>query len=269
VLRVHEALELRDVDFSLPVRPIVDFVDHEVAFDLDGLGKSFFRRVTKALTKIHKKIYHATVPKFIRDHVRRVGKRLKKDLVKFGPFIAIAAQILNFIPGLGVLVGLAIMAAATAISVGATVVKQQEAKKAAKKEEAAAAAEDAAAEAAEYKDAGAKADEAYAKGAQQLFIPKYGMTQDKWSKLTSKDKISFLNGVVFDAHPEQATQVGITRDQFNQLLPEEQVAVLAKFGGLGDEFFDESSPLTYVAIGATALAIVVVVYLVTRRKKKA
>jgi hypothetical protein len=269
VLRVHDALELKDVDFSLPVRPISDFASYEYLPELDdlGLGKSFFRKVTGTLTKIHKKIYHATVPAALRKVLRKVGGKLKKVLVKAAPFIAIAAQILNFIPGLGVLVGLAIMAGAAAVSVGAAVIQQKEAKKKMKTAEKQAEAQERAEEQARYEEAGKKADEAYAKGGPQYFAPKYGMTPDKWGKLTNKDKLIFLNTAVFDMHPEEAAKLGVTREAFGQMLPEEQVIVLAKLGGAGDEIFDESSPLTYIAIGAGALAIILVVYLLTRRKK--
>lgn len=267
MVRVHDDTPIADLQFGLEVRPIGEVAGEALYGEFGDLGKSFFKKITSALTKVHRAIYHATVPGFIRKQLLKVGKQAKKQFIKLAPFIAIAAQILNFIPGLGVVVGLAIMAGATAISIAGGVMAKQEAKKTAKKEEAAAAAQEAAQEAEDYKEAGAKADEAYAKGAQQLFIPKYGMTQDKWSKLTSKDKVTFLNGVVFDAHPDETAKMGVTRADFNQMLPEEQVLLLAKLGGAGEDIFDESSPLTYVAIGATALAIILVVYVVTRKKR--
>ena len=271
MLRVSDALELKDVDFSLPVRPIGDFARYEYLPELDclpelnGLGASFLRKVGGAIKRVHTKVYHATVPKRLRDAIRRAGGKLKKVLVKAAPFIAIAAQILNFIPGLGVLVGLAIMAGAAAVSVGAAVIQQKETKKKMKEAEKQAEAAERAEEQARYEEAGKKADEAYAKGA-PYFGPKYGMTQDKWNKLTNKDKLTFLNTAVFDMHPEDAAKLGVTREAFLQMLPEEQVVVLAKLGGAGDEVFDESSPLTYIAIGAGALAIILVVYLLTRKK---
>lgn len=267
MLRVDDATPIADLNFGLEFRPIGEIANEELYGEFGDLGKSFFRKIGKVLTKVHRTIYHATVPGFIRKQLLKVGKKAKKAFIKLAPFIAIAAQILNFIPGLGVAVGLAIMLAATAITVTAGVMKQQQAKKTAKKEEAAAAAADAAQEAEDYKEAGAKADDAYAKGAQQLFIPKYGMTPDKWGKLTSKDKITFLNGVVFDGYPQETAKMGVTRADFNQMLPEEQVLLLAKLGGAGDDIFDEESPITYIAIGVTALAIIIVVYALTRKKK--
>lgn len=266
MLRVHDAAPLAGLDFGIEVQPIGDFADFEAL----GLGKSFFSRAGHAISRIHKKIYHATVPAALRKVLLKVGKKAKKAFIKFAPYIAIVAQVLNIIPGLGVAVGLAIMAGATAIEIGASFAAKAEAKKAAKKAETAADAQERAEMEAQYQEAGKKADEAYAKGAQGYFIPKYGMTQDKWAKLTSKDKLSFLNGAVFDAHPQEAAQIGLTRADFMSMDPEDQVLILAKLGGATDEvLLDEESPLTYVAIGVVSIAIIFVVYVLTSRKKKA
>jgi hypothetical protein len=272
VIRTHDTLEFSDLEFALRVRPIGEVASIEVfpaAFglvaedvSLDDLGKGAFSKISK----LHKKIYHKTVPKSLRKHFDKFGKVLKKGFIKFAPILGIAAIALNFIvPGLGILVGLAINLAAGAMKMQAAKKEMKDAKKA-----------ESADEAAEQQKVDAEADQAsidaYSKG-ESYFVSKYGMTRDKFMALTSKGRYDFLMGVTYDANVGKFTSAGVTRDAFVAMPIDNQTALLAQINAAGgvmteedaiDAMFGGSSTLPIVAIGVGAVAIILVVYLLTR-----
>lgn len=179
-----------------------------------GLGASGFK---KALTKVRKvatapfklhrkltrKIFKKIAPKSFQGFVSRFGVKGKAAFIKAAPWIAIAAQILNFIPGLGIAVSLAITAAATAIQLTAAGVEKAGAKKVMKKAEAAEDAEIRKLDE-EIKVERNKADdaavEAYDKG-EEYFNANYGMDREAFKSLSMEDKAAFLTEAVVDKDP--------------------------------------------------------------------
>ena len=173
---------------------------HELAdiatFDL---GVSAFRKILKKPLEIHKKIRKKIIPKKLQKAFKKLGKKFKKVFIKIAPALAIVAQVLNFIPGLGVAVGLAITAGAAALTVGAKVLETKEAAKKAGKEEKAAEAEATQAVIVADKDAHAKADEAFMKGA-DYFQSKYDITPEMFKSFTLDEKMAFFQQAVEDAN---------------------------------------------------------------------
>jgi hypothetical protein len=178
--------------------------------ELSDLGTNLFKKVVrqtlyrpmKFTVRLHKQIYHATIPESVRKKLYRVGKLAKKEFIKIAPYLSIVAQILNFIPGLGVLVGLAISIGAAALTVGAKVVDAKTKARAAKKLEATKEAELDAQVAKAEADANKAADDAYDKG-EPYFVQKYGLTKTMYASLNLDDKLAFLQQAVEDADAEQ------------------------------------------------------------------
>lgn len=205
-----------------------------------SIGKSLKRVVSKHVTVV-KSVAKKTgtvvkkgakqVGSFVKRQWKKDMGRLKKVIGKYGTWIALAAQILNFIPGLGIAVGLAISSAAAAITAASTVINMKAAAKAAGKAE-----DQATIEAAKMaqQEAEAAQDEAYLKG-EQYFSEKYQMTADKWQKLTYEQKARFLNEVVFDQHAALFEESGVTKDAFTKLTIEQQQDMIAKLGAAFEE----------------------------------
>lgn len=170
-------------------------------------------RVGKAVVRIHADIV---------AHVRKVFT--KKWFMKAAPYLAIAAQLLNFVvPGLGVLVGFAISASSTALALS----EAKKAKKAMAKAEAAADKEIAADQASADAEANKALDEAYSK-AGLYFTTTYGMTDIKWAALSVEGKNKFLNVVIYDQHAKAMQAMGITRDAFQAMSVGEEQEALSK-----------------------------------------
>jgi len=238
-----------------------------------SVGKSL-KRVVKAPAKIAKK-----VGSFVKRQWKKDVARTKKFIGKYGKWIALAAQVLNFIPGLGIAVGLAIAAAAAAIAAASQVITVKAAAAASKKAEDQANAEATAMTAKAAKDeANVQMDEAYLKG-QQYFSDKYKMTPDKWKAMQYDQKSMFLNEVVFDQHAQVFETAGVTKDAFSKLTIEQQHELITKLGaaleGAGEKLpFEEDflglPILAWVGIGgAIAISIPLVAYFLKPKKEKA
>lgn len=170
-------------------------------------------RVGKAVVRIHADVV---------AHVRKVFT--KKWFMKAAPYLSIAAQLLNFVvPGLGVLVGLAISASSMALSL----VEAKKAKQAMAKAEDAANKEIAADQVAADAEANKALDAAYVK-AGLYFTTTYGMTDVKWAALPVEGKNKFLNVVIWDQHAKAMQDMGSTRDTFQALSVGEQQELLSK-----------------------------------------
>ena len=249
---------------------------------LGDLGTSFFQRLKEAFQPTMQ--LHRRIVKKLPKPLQRVMST--KFFLKAAPFLSIAAEVLNLVvPGLGVLVSLAINAAATAISLA-------EAKKAKDKFRKASAAEDAK-DAADIKKANAEAnaslDKAY-QGGQTYFIAAYQMTPDSWKKLTVDKKTKFLNLVMFDQHKDVMDSLGVDRTAFQALTVAQQQDVLAKAvstlpsapgpyvspppetpaqiaqgGGTIAPFMGISNPMIYVAGGLGLVALGLVLWKVSRK----
>jgi hypothetical protein len=180
--------------------PHADFGPLPFPYDqpMNGLGKSFM----KSVSAVHKKIYHATVPKGLRKQFKKIGGKLKKGFLKIAPILAIAAQILNFIPGLGIAVGLAITAGAAALTISAQAIQMQEGKKAMAKADKAANKESDTEVAASEKEANEKANEAYVVG-EKYFTDKYGVNREAFESATLEEKLSFLQTAIEDRQKEE------------------------------------------------------------------
>jgi len=208
-----------------------------VAPDGRQLGASLGKKVRKTVKRAGrgvkriaktKAFQYAMAPFTAGMSIASVRKGAKKALVKYGPYVAIAAQALNLVvPGLGVAVG-------AAIAAGSTALQAKEAKKQVKEAEKQALSAQAA-------ETQAMADEqmnsAYTTG-EKYFTEKYGMSRDKWTALPYDDKLKFVQNVVYDQNQEQMAAEGVTREQFMAMPVEEQNSIVA---ALGETEFKELS----------------------------
>lgn len=246
----------------------------------DGLGLNIgksLKRIVKKPLEIHKKVAKG-VGQFVKRQWKKDIARTKKFVGKYGKWIALAAQVLNFIPGLGIAVGLAIAAAAAAIAAASQVINVKAAAAASKKAEDQANAEATAQTAKAAQDeATARMDEAYLKG-QQYFTENYKMTPDKWQAMKYEEKSKFLNEVVYDQHAKEFTESGVTKDAFSKLSIEQQHELITKLGAAleaaGDKLpFEEDflglPILAWVGIGgAIVISIPLVAWLLKKRNVK-
>lgn len=200
---VNERITLGDVD-ELLGRSLKDSI------------KSIVRKVTNPVKKVVKKvvsvkrdIFKKIAPKRLENFVSRTGKKAKKHFPKYAPYLAAVAQVLNFIPGLGVAVGLAITAGAAAIQIAGVAIEVNEAKKAMDHMEEADVKE------IERLDAEALAEERKAKQAaidafiagESYFTEKYGITRAQFEVMELPDMMAFLEKAVTDLSPEAAQRV--------------------------------------------------------------
>jgi len=233
-----------------------------------SIGKSL-KRIVKKPVKMVKKTAKK-VGSFVKRQWKKDIARTKKFVGKYGKWIALAAQVLNFIPGLGIAVGLAIAAAAAAIAAASQVITVKAAAKAsAKAEDQANAEATALAAKAAQDEANVQMDEAYLKG-QQYFTDKYKMTPDKWKVMPYDQKSRFLNEVVFDQHAQVFETAGVTKDAFAKLTIEQQHELITKLGaaleGAGEKLPFEGDflglpILAWVGIGGViAISIPLVAY---------
>lgn len=173
--------------------------------------------------KVVRRVFKKVAPKRVQEFTSRLGKKAKRVFLKYAPWIAIAAQALNFlIPGLGILVGLAINAAAMAIQV-------HDARRAKKKVEKAQEAADIEASKAE-KEADEKANVALMAaydGGEKLFVDQYDMTRVKYQALSVEEKTRFLDAVIYDQHADLMEQLGVKRDDFQKMPIANQQQALA------------------------------------------
>jgi hypothetical protein len=188
--------------------------------DIDGLGISFKDRLKQAFQPTMQ--LHRRIVKKLPPPIRRY--MTTKFFLKAAPFLSIAAQVLNLlVPGLGVLVSLAISAAATAIAMKQAKDAKRKMKKVSASEEAEIAKEEVVANA----EANKALDKAYKSG-EVYFTSAYQMTPDKWGKLSIEDKTRFLNIVIYDKNKPSMEEHGVSRDSFVAMTIPQQQDTLAK-----------------------------------------
>lgn len=187
--------------------PHADFGPLPFPYDqpFSGLGKS----IIKKAGAVHRKVFKKIVPKSIRKKLKKIGGKLKKGFMKAAPFLAIAAQILNFIPGLGIAVGLAITAGAAALTIAAQALQMQEGKKAMAKADKAAGKEADVEVAAKEAEAHRTANEAFVVG-EQYFTGKYGVTREEFEASPIEDKLAFLQTAIEDRQQEAVSKQNTT-----------------------------------------------------------
>jgi len=253
---VHESVGFEALEFipmadslSFPLMPAGWLYNPD---DDPFLGKSIFTRIGKRIQKTVKKIG------------KPVMKVVKKNFVKFAPILAVAAQVLNVIPGLGVAVG-------AAIAIGGQVMKMKQEQKAfkaaTKEEETAMAVEQVAAD----KEANTYLDDAYTQG--ESYFMSMGMPRDKWTALTIEGKTTFLNDTVYTANEAKFTAAGITKEKFRTMTEAERGAIVtaaeqeeaaAAGVGVGEGEF----PWMWVGIGVGGVLVVLTaLYLLTRESE--
>lgn len=167
---------------------------------VEGLGKSVIKKIGAA----HRKVFKKIVPKSIRKALKKFGGKFKTYFVKLAPILSIAAQVLNFIPGLGVAVGLAITAGAAAINLSEQSKAAKAGAKASKEAVKESDAELVAAEAA----ANEKANAAFATG-EEYFTKRYGITRADFEASPLDEKLAFLQQAVEDRQKEATSSMYI------------------------------------------------------------
>lgn len=187
--------------------PHADFGPLPFPYDrsFDGLGKSILSKAGAA----HRKVFKKIVPKALRKQLKKIGGKLKKGFVKAAPWLAIAAQLLNIIPGLGIAVGLAITAGAAAVTIAAQAIQMQEGKKAMAKADKEAGKEADVEVAAKEEEAHMKADEAFVVG-ETYFTEKYGVTLEEFKASPLDQKLAFLQTAIEDRQQEATTKHNTT-----------------------------------------------------------
>ncbi len=227
---------------------------------LDGRLTDFFKRLGRKVKSGVKR-----VGRKVRKFTSRVVRKHKKVFTRYGGYIAMAAQALNFVvPGLGAAVGAAV---GTAHKAMVTRQQKKEIEEMEKADRAAMAQEEAALakeEAALWEQANAEADKAYDKGEALFSSAPYFMTRDKWAKLTAEDKIRFLNTAVYDADADKLQKMGVTREMFLAMTPEEQAEILALSAGMADAEGPDIGTIVLIAGGTVAL--LAVTYLLLRKR---
>lgn len=175
--------------------------------NLGNLGKSFFKKVGKAIKKVakkiskpiiqvHKKAFEAAkkvekkVVRAVEKTARKAGAAVSKAWQKYGNiFITVLGAVL------APFTGGASLAAAAAITAANTMYQKKraadQAKRAGRAEAAQLAAEAAAAEAETMR----QVDAFYSQN-QQWFVDQLGVTPDKWAQLTLTQKIDLINAGV-------------------------------------------------------------------------
>jgi len=225
-MRISDACDSVAIDQIEGNPLLLSELSHE---ELGELGKSLWKKVRKAINPIRMAKQYDPLTKAAIKYdpaARYLNKRVftKQWFMKNSLYLSIAAQLLNFIvPGLGVLVSLAISASSLALSI----VEGKKAKALAAKAEKASDAETAVAEADADRDANKALDEAYSKGG-LYFTTAYGMTSDKWAALSVEGKNKFLNIVIFDQHATDMQKQGVGRDAFQAMSVGEQQEALSK-----------------------------------------
>lgn len=196
--------------------------------------------------------------KRVKKKVKRVGRRAKKSFLKAAPILGVAAQALNLIvPGLGAAVGLAITSGAQALAA-------REAKKSARDQEELNVAREA--EALYSAEAESRIHEAYLKG-EKYFISRYRMDRERFMSLPLEEKYKFLMGTIFDRHEERFRAIGISRERFLSMTPNDQTALLERMN-LESTFAPEAPSAGTIAIVAgSAIAILVAVYLLVMHRR--
>ena len=182
--------------------------------ELGYLGKSFFRKVGKAVRKVHAAIEKKIVPKPLRKieakmkkveqkvtkSVKKVGKKI---WVKYGGIIIeIAGVILSIVfPPAGPI----IMAAASVLATANTMYQKKRAAQRAKQ----AASKDAAQMQIEANQANAQTEQQVDKfyHDNQAWFESYAITPDKWAKLTLDQKIALIDAASKGKLPPGAVQV--------------------------------------------------------------
>jgi hypothetical protein len=155
---------------------------------LGDLGKGFFSKIKKfvhAPVKLLRKIHHKITPKFMQKFEKKIHKIEKKIWKKYGNIlITIAGAVLAPFTG-----GASMVAASLILAAKGMYDKKQAAiaaKRAAKKESGQLQAEAAAQE----QNVAADTDKFYADN--QAWFLQYGITPEKWAKLTLNEKIELI-----------------------------------------------------------------------------
>lgn len=239
----------------------------DLGWSLKKAYSSVRKRVTspiKKVIKVKRKIFKKVAPPRFSRFVSRVGKKGKAAFIKAAPWLAIAAQVLNFIPGLGLAVGVAITAGSVALQLSASLIAQHDAKKAFKEQEKADDAElqklDSEVRAEENKATLAAMD-AFIKG-EKYFSEKYKMTRTDFAALPLEDKMAFLEKSITDLDPNAAKKV-------QEVDIQEGRAELAPDGQLVYEVQEEDSalPIPVLVAGGIAVAGLGILILLSMRRR--
>jgi type II secretory pathway pseudopilin PulG len=223
-------MRISDVYDSVAIDQLEELHGYSGSVDLGmgDLGKSLFRKLAKYSPLRLAKKYDPLTKALIKydPATRYLTKRVftKKWFMKNSLYLSLAAQLLNFIvPGLGVLVALAISISSAALALSEAKKAKAMARKVETASDQASAADQAAADA----DANKALDAAYVK-AGLYFTTTYGMTNDKWAALSVEGKNKFLNLVLFDQHASEIQKQNVTRDQFQAMSVGDEQGVLSK-----------------------------------------
>lgn len=180
------------------------------------------KTAVRAVRKTERRVWKKVAPKRLHEFTSRLGKKLRKHFPTYAPWLAIAAQALNFvIPGLGVAVSFAISATSTAMKLHAAKKAEIAMKKAEEQAEREVQAE--------LDEANKKAEEAmmsaYDKGA-PYFTEAYGMTRENFQALPMEGRLKFFNIVLYDQHADLMEKI-VPRDAFQKMTLEQQSNALA------------------------------------------
>jgi phosphate/sulfate permease len=215
---VREDASLEEID---------DFFSGELR-QMGDLGFSFRKAFKKISAPFVKLIKMDPLMSRVYAHQKRVMKKFRKKvlpkLIKAAPWLAIAAEALNFIvPGLGVAVALAITFAASAYKLDQAKKAKAKIKKLTKEEEAKADAE--------INQAESEADKAtmsaYDKGA-DYFQKSYKITRADFQSRPIDERIRLLHIAIYDQHAPTMIKMGVTRDAFVKMTVDDQADALAK-----------------------------------------
>lgn len=206
--------------------------------NLDSILSKAISRISVKTKKVVKKIVPKSIAtaitkaaKSVRAVVKKAAtpamKGFKKYFPKVAPFLAIAVQVFNVIPGLGVALGVAISVGSAALTTHQNLVAMKKAGKLAKEEEAAMDAEAADLD----RQANESLDSTYNTG-ESLFASEYGMPRDQWSALSVEGKTKFLKEAVALANQKKFAAVGVTPKQFSEMTEEESERALEEAFGI-------------------------------------
>ncbi len=176
---------------------------------LGNLGKSFFKRVTSAVRRVHKKVAKVVLPKPLRKIEEKVHKIATKTGKKVGKVAGKIAKkygnVILMVAGavLAPFTGGASLAVASLLTTANTIYQ----KKAAARKAKAAGARNAAqlvAEANQQQAAASQQMDQFYSQNQQWFIDNLELTPDKWARLTFEQKVDILKNGMHGTAPGSA-----------------------------------------------------------------
>jgi hypothetical protein len=195
---------------------------------MGDLGFSFRKLIAKINAPFVKLIKMDPLMSKVYAHQKRVMKQFRKKvlpkLIKAAPWLAIAAEALNFVvPGLGVAIAMAITIAAAAYKLAEAKKAKAKIKKLTKDEEAKANVEIAQSDA----SADKATMDAYDKGA-AYFQKSYNISRADFQSRPLDERIRLLNVAIYDQHTPAMVKMGVTRDAFAKMAVGDQADALAK-----------------------------------------